>query len=176
MNSLFEIDGSRLITTGRTNEYLVAKHTYQFAIDDSHASYLKNIEKYVQKCATSKKELEITKYDGITNERNVELYDWFIKRLESNIYKNIFKTVIKILKNDRDNFMSLNINAQSIVLKEILKLFICDRQCPNLEKLNGKKTVGVIKFNATISKAKSVYLINQSVTGLYETKVDLLKE
>lgn len=72
--------------------------------------------------------------------------------------------------------MSLNINAQSIVLKEILKLFICDRQCPNLEKLNGKKTVGVIKFNATISKAKSVYLINQSVTGLYETKVDLLKE
>ena len=44
-----------------------------------------------------------------------------------------------------------------------------------IELLNGKKTVGVIKKNVVLVKIDSAYLINQSVTGLYEVKVDLLK-
>ena len=35
---------------------------------------------------------------------------------------------------------------------------------------------GVVKFNKNIINNKSVYIINQSVTGLFEEKIDLLKE
>ena len=42
--------------------------------------------------------------------------------------------------------------------------------------LNGTKTSGIIKVNSKISNYNSIYLINQSVTGLYEVKVNLLKE
>ena len=75
----------------------------------------------------------------------------------------------------RGNFESLGILEQAKTLLEILKLFKCDRQCPSFELLNGKKTVGVIKKNVVLMKIDSAYLINQSVTGLYEVKVDLLK-
>ena len=64
---------------------------------------------------------------------------------------------------------------QSKILLEILKLFKCDRQCPNFELLNGKKSVGIIYASSSLNKVISAYLINQSVTGLYEVKVDLLK-
>ncbi len=175
MNSLFEINGSRLIITGRSGESLLAKHTYELAIDDERATYLKRIDKYVSKCNDSKKPIEVTEYDGITIEENVNLYNWFIGRLESNAYKNLFKSALKDLADNRDKFKTLDISDQSILLNEILKLFICDRQLTKFEKLNGKGKIGEIKPSATLSKNQSVYLINQSVTGLYETKVDLLK-
>lgn len=175
MNSLFEINGSRLIITGRSGESLLAKHTYELAIDDERATYLKRIDKYVSKCNDSKKPIEVTEYDGITIEENVNLYNWFIDRLESNAYKNLFKSALKDLADNRDKFKTLDISDQSILLNEILKLFICDRQLTKFEKLNGKGKIGEIKPSATLSKNQSVYLINQSVTGLYETKVDLLK-
>lgn len=89
--------------------------------------------------------------------------------------KNLFKSALKDLTDNREKFKTLDILDQSILLNEILKLFICDRQLPKFEKLNGKGKIGEIKPSATISKFKTVYLINQSVTGLYETKVDLLK-
>lgn len=174
-NSLFEIDGSRLIITGRSGDSLVAKHAYEFAIDDKRATYLKRIDKYVSKCNVSKKPIEVTEYDGITIEENVNLYNWFIDRLKSNAYKNLFKSALKDLTDNREKFKTLDILDQSILLNEILKLFICDRQLPKFEKLNGKGKIGEIKPSATISKFKTAYLINQSVTGLYETKVDLLK-
>lgn len=82
---------------------------------------------------------------------------------------------MKDLADNRDKFKTLDISDQSILLNEILKLFICDRQLTKFEKLNGKGKIGEIKPRATLSKNQSVYLINQSVTGLYETKVDLLK-
>lgn len=175
MNSLFEINGSRLIITGRSGENLLAKHTYELAIDDERATYLKRIDKYVSKCNDSKKPIEVTEYDGITIEGNVNLYNWFIDRLESNAYKNLFKSALKDLADNRDKFKTLDISDQSILLNEILKLFICDRQLTKFEKLNGKGKIGEIKPSATLSKNQSVYLINQSVTGLYETKVNLLK-
>ena len=75
-----------------------------------------------------------------------------------------------------DKFIQLDILNQSKILIEILKAFQCDRQCPSLEVLNGTKTSGIIKVNSKISNYNSIYLINQSVTGLYEVKVNLLKE
>lgn len=59
MNSLFEINGSRLIITGRSGENLLAKHTYELAIDDERATYLKRIDKYVSKCNDSKNQLKL---------------------------------------------------------------------------------------------------------------------
>ena len=57
----------------------------------------------------------------------------------------------------------------------MIKLFKCDRQSAHLEELTKKKSSGIIIFNNKISNLTSAYLINQSVTGLYEVKVDLLK-
>ena len=177
MGALLEMDSSRIMVTGRSDggKALLFKHAYEFAIDDAHSAYVKALDKYVARCTVAKSELEVTKYDGISKEYNIKLYDWFFERLNTNSYKPLFTSVIKDMDSCRDNFERLGILEQAKTLLEILKLFKCDRQCPSFEFLNGKKTVGVIKKNVVLVKIDSAYLINQSVTGLYEVKVDLLK-
>lgn len=174
-SALFELNGSRVMITGRTGNQFVCKHAYEFAIDDAHSAYVKALDKYVARCTIAKSELEITKYDGISKESNVKLYEWFFERLNSNSYKPLFTSVIKDMDSCREKYEDLCVLNQSKILLEILKLFKCDRQCPNFELLNGKKSVGIIYASSSLNKVISAYLINQSVTGLYEVKVDLLK-
>lgn len=175
-SALFELDGSRLMITGRTGNQFVCKHAYEFAIDDEHAEYLKLLDKFVVRCSASKEKYEVTKYDGISIEKNICMYDWFTGRLQKNTYEKLFSSAIKNMITCRGKFVAMDILEQSKLLLEILKFFKCDRQCPNFDKLNHKKTVGIIIKNIVISGLKSAYLIHQSVTGLYEVKVDLLKE
>lgn len=174
-SALFELNGSRVMITGRTGNQFVCKHSYEFAIDDAHSAYVKALDKYVTRCTVAKSELEITKYDGISKESNVKLYEWFFERLNSNSYKSLFTSVIKDMDSCREKYEDLCVLNQSKILLEILKLFKCDRQCPNFALLNGKKSVGIIYASSSLNKVISAYLINQSVTGLYEVKVDLLK-
>lgn len=175
-SALFEINGSRVMITGRTGSNLVCKHGYQLAIDDEHSTYLKSLEKYVSRCIIAKRELEVTKFDFISKEKNLEMYEWFLKKFQKNVYKKLFGSLESNLTKCKDKFIQLDILNQSKILIEILKAFQCDRQCPSLEVLNGTKTSGIIKVNSKISNYNSIYLINQSVTGLYEVKVNLLKE
>lgn len=64
---------------------------------------------------------------------------------------------------------------QCKVLLNILNAFKCDRTSVDISLLNGKKTAAVLTKNSCISNLSNCKLINQSITGLYETKIDLLK-
>lgn len=174
-SALFELNGSRVMLTGRTNDYYVCKHAYEFAIDDEHSSYLKALNKYMMRCAVAKKELEITKYDVISRESNVRMYKWLEGRLKSSPYLALYYGVVKDLEKANDKFNDFGCQKQAELICEMIKLFKCDRQSAHLEELTKKKSSGIIIFNNKISNLTSAYLINQSVTGLYEVKVDLLK-
>ena len=114
-------------------------------------------------------------YDGISLSQHLEMYDWFISRLNSNSYKALFASLLNDLINGRKQFEEKDILTQSKILMEILKAFKCDSQRVSLKNLNGKNEAGIIMTSNNLSSAKKAYLINQSVTGLYEYKVDLLK-
>lgn len=174
-DALLEIDGSRVNISGRTNDSYFYKHAWQLAIDEKTADYIKRLSKYVDRCAAAKAELPITPYDGITAEENVALYEWFLKKLDAKVYQQLFQALIKDLTAEKEHFSTLGILDQSKVLREILKAFKCDRQLLSLELLNGKKSVGNIKISKDLSSRKSVKLIHQSITGIYEIKQDLLK-
>lgn len=175
MDSLLEINGSRRVITGRSNVQLIYKHTYELAIDTIHEQYIKNISKYVDRCSGLKKELDITEFDKVSAEENMELYSWFIKKLGANVYRPLFSNVLNYLNKCGNVFESLNMLEQCKVLLEILKTFKCDRQVSNLSSLCGKSSVGTILTSKNLSNMDSAYLINQSPTGLYEVKVNLLK-
>lgn len=173
--ALLEVNGLRLMVTGRTGSNNVYKHGYEFAIDDEHAQELKDIHKYVDRCAVAKKTLPVNEYDHVSSENNIDLYDWFIGRLKKGAYAKLFSKMASDMEENRKVFVSKDLLTQSKLLLEILKAFKCDRQITNFEELNKKKNVGIIQFSSNLSNMKSAYLINQSVTGLYEKKINLLK-
>ena len=121
------------------------------------------------------KELPITIAERITKEENISLYDAFVLKLKTNTYNALFKNVLKDLEDNRNVFENLNLLEESKLLLEILKTFRCNTVYPNFKELCGKGTVGKVQLSKGISNYTSAYLINQSVTGMYEVKVNLLK-
>lgn len=174
-DTLLEIDNKKLYITGRIGERYVCKHAYELSLDAEHETYIKQVLKYMERCRASKRELEITEYDGITAEKNTELYDWFLQKLQSTVYQRLFNNVMTDLVEHREVFIQMSLYEQAQLLTEILKAFKCDRQNPDFSTLNKKKSVGIIMIGKNLSNAASAYLIHQSVTGLYEYRTDLLK-
>lgn len=175
IDSLLELNGMKLNITGRTGDRILFTHSYQLAVNKETEIYVKNIEKYLDRCDAQKKELPLTEWDGITETQNNELYEYFIKKCHANVYYPLFRNMVADMEACREKFAGLPIFSQCRVLREILKAFKCNRQNPNFELLNGKKSVGIILFSKSVNTQISAYLIDQSVTGLYEYKTDLLK-
>lgn len=175
IDALLSIDGVRMNIRGRTGNRNVFQHSYQLKIDAEKEKYIKDTGKYIARCEKAREELAITKFDGITSAGNIALYDWFVEKLQSPAYSPLFGAALKALQERRSKFEELTICEQSKLLLEILKLFKCDCQCPNLSAIGGGQTVGKVLRNTKISDTNSCCLINQSITGLYETKVDLLR-
>ena len=175
INTVMQLNGCRLAITGRTGDNIVYKHTYQFAVNDEYTKYIKELGKYIERCKASNEIFASNEYVNLKS--NEELYDWFIKRLSSNTYSSIapLKNVINAAKDNRSKFISLDLLQQSNILFELLKTFQCNSVWTSLKILNGKGIVGRIQFSKQISNLESAYIINQSITGLYEKRVDLLK-
>ena len=182
IESLIELDGKRYHITGRSNDSIVAKHSYQFVIDDFSAHYIKEISEYIERCSEKKKIIEHTAFKAgnkniqINAENNVRLYKVFEDKLGSKSYAEVLKTINKAVCEGRETFSDLNVYEQCIVLLNIMKSFKCDRQNSDLTLIGGSANSGVIKFNKKISDCKSAYLISQSSTGLFEYKKDLLRK
>lgn len=193
VGSFVEINNKRLSITGRTGKQYVCQHTYQFCLDQKHEEYIKCLLKYIERCNKANEELVPTAFENINADDNKELYDWFVERLKNKPYYALLgATVLKTLENSQDIFNGLSILEQSKILSEVLKAFKCDRQSSDLSLLNFNnnneninednikskskgKGIGSIYLNKSLAKTESAFLINQSVTGLFETKKDLLK-
>ena len=177
MNALLEIDGKRINITGRQNggDVIIYKHSYQLAIDKEHEQYIKNIDKYVTRCSVARDELPVRSYDGISKEQNIELFEWFVEKLNTKVYSSLFAKMQTTIESNKNKFVEFSVFEQCKLLMEILKAFKCDRQLSDLKAIGGSASSGVISTNKKLNGMESAYLINQSVTGLHEIKVDLLK-
>ena len=174
-NSLIELNGERLGITGRAGDKVLYKHMYQFAVDDKHAQYFKELSKYIDRCSVTNQIYESNEVVNKTD--NLELYDWFILRLHSNVYYSMsaLRNVCNDIEASRDKFIASNTLIQAQILLEILKTFRCNSVWTNLKPLNGKGTVGKLQISKNITNSTQVFHIHQSVTGLFEYREDLLK-
>lgn len=174
-DSLLELDGQRLLVSGRTGSRILCKHTYQLAVDGRREKYIKALSKYAERCAIKKAELPVTAYDGLSPEGNLDLYDWFLEKSRQKVYADLLKSLRGDMETHRNKFASMSILEQAKLLLEILKSFQCNSRWTNFTELCGKGTVSVPKKVMNLSGYKTAYLINQSVTGVYENKVNLLE-
>ncbi len=174
-DALLEIDGSRLYISGRTGNYYVCEHAYQLAIDEKREKYVRDLQKYAERCAARRAELPVTERDGISREGNEAMYSFFQDKLKANVYHKLLGNMEKDLRNSRDAFSAKSTGEQARILLEILKAFRCNAQNANLSELCGKGTVGRVLVSKKLDGCLSAAVIHQSVTGLFEVREDLLK-
>ncbi len=172
-NSIFEIDGVRLSITKRQNDQIGFVHTYQLVLSNGDYNYIKSIMDFLEKYGD--KNESPSKSKMLYSERNIEIYEMLIEKIKCTVYSKIIGGIAKYMEESREKFATMSILDQCKTIKEIMKAFRCNASLTSLDLLCGKGSVGSILKSKKISSAKSVYLIHQSITGIFEKRVNLLK-
>ena len=114
-------------------------------------------------------------YDGFTSTDLDRIYDELKFKLSSTIYKKRPANQSIALENGRSIFVNLeNISDKVRVIKEILTMLRCDAATiSNLKSIGGSANAGGMSINKNTVGKSELVLINQSVTGLFETREKL---
>lgn len=174
--SMLEIDGARMLISGRTGTNLILVNANQLIMDYPTAKYVRSVVKFADRYIQAKKQLDIYKSDGITADLNIMLFDKLMAKAATGVYSGLSSALYDNLKNCRDKFVAICEQEQCVALREILKAFSCKAVYAKLKAFGGSSdAAGKITISKNLPEGKRVKLICQSVTGLYEKKLDLTK-
>ena len=171
-NSLLKIDGYFYYIGGKTGGNYYLYNAVPLKLDISDLMYVKKIDKAIQ--LNDYQEKDDRNRCIISKERNEELFTTIISKIEHGIYKNRKGSLGTSVLNGRDVFFTLSVEEQCKVITNIISAFASNTQNIDLSLLNESAHAGTMLLSKNIDKLKECFLINQSVTGLYKSKVDLL--
>lgn len=174
-NACIEIDGFRMNISSKSNggKQLIYKSAMPLVLGYQSDSYVRNITKLLE----SPEDHTITEFDGVSFDENIDLFDSLVNKMCNTILKVKYSDMGKKINQKRDVFVSLDLRTQCFVLNEILKILHCNVLMGDLSKIGLAKKSGALTSNSVLTEiknVKSIYLVNQSVTGLFENKIDLL--
>lgn len=174
MDSLFRVKGFYMWLSGRTGKQLIFKGANELLLTESETRLLKKIIKYTQR-RKENKDLKLTEWDNIAEKELLELYDAFTEKLSHSVYAVRLGTQGKTLTEKRPVFAALPVEEKCIILSEILHLFQCQSSSANLSLIGGPARAGILYLNSNISDVGEISIINQSPSGIYEKRIDLLR-
>lgn len=172
-NACIEIDGFRMHISAKTDKRIQYKPAMQLTVSYDTEKYIRNVVKLNSK----PENYNITELDKVSTDENLKLFDILTSKMTDTILKVKFGDMGVKIASHRDAFEKLDVRKQCFVLVEILKIIHCNILEGDLTFIGGAKQSGSIKMSSVISEikgVKSIYLVHQSVTGLFEKKIDLL--
>ena len=144
--------------------------------------YVKRLESFAKKKSENENIVFSELYDGITQDKNAQLYDLFITKFSKWPYSKRPANPKDILVKGRDKFVSLSTPEQASVLLQILGLLGRINKA-DLKDIGGSASTGVATLSSSLSNWTKNYtdvrIIDSSASGLYESRsenlLDLLK-
>ena len=176
VNTMLELDGFRVCIAGMANKgtILITQSIVQFAEDVEWNNYIKRVERLVEKSTENKKYVYDKEFDKVSCERNLELYDLYIKKYEETIYSKRPNGPLEVLKKGRERFMKLDVVGQARSLMNIHQTFGRMAGGCDLTEIGGVKKAAATTLSSSISNWKKNYaearLIDSSTTGMWVKK------
>lgn len=176
MYSLLKINGFNVYLTGRTGNYLIVRNAVQLCLKPQYMEYIREIDKVLEQKYTDEQleNIKNIQRNSISTEKNIELYDQLLNKHVNEIYSRRQNPVGDKLITGREKFENLPVSRQCNVLSQILLLSQPVNQA-DLTEIGLSKETGKSKSSKDINGYKEFRLILQSVTGLYEQEIDLLR-
>ena len=203
VNALLKVNGFPCHLTAKNGNTLSLRSAVQFCCKNEDALFFNRILKYntvmtlyekqkdfkayddytlrmyvKDELRNEKKKTDISENDFETSLRNktVEMYDGLLRRYETSIYRlRPNSAAFDSLKKGRDKFKALSVEGQLKMLEEVLKLFRTVNENCDFSLIEGVKNAGKMTMGKKVSNRNSCILIYQSVTGIFEKRIDLLK-
>ena len=175
IGSVFKINGCYYTLRGRTGADILYNLNVQLKLDQNKTNYIKYIVKF--------NETGINRKDKnnnflITEEFNKLLFEEIVNKITNTIFyyrnnKGKENGVLKVL--DKDKFNDLDLKNQCSSIIKILGYFSNSRDLFDLSDFGGAQLAGILKFSKNIENIDEIKLISKSITGIYETEIDLKK-
>ena len=162
--SRVRIDGFDLCLTGKSSSVLLTGSEVQLKLASKWGYYIKQLN------ADSGRSEKV-----ISKELNEELYAIILDKNKNGIFSKRPSNVYSVLASGVEIFRNMTVEKQVDTLKLIMKEFSSENQGINYKNIGGAEHGGKLQPGKNITDKNEFMLINQSVTGLYESKVDLLK-
>lgn len=179
INTLIEMNGFRANILNKQDKYLGISSAVSLILDKDDYDYVKKLSSFCNKSEKGNK-FKVSNYDKISVEKNVMLFDLLCDKADNYPFCVKFSTISKSLEKYRENFISLDITEQTIVLMNIIDIFKTGRKNPcDISLIKGGSKFASIKIALNISSIKNIkefYIIDQSPTGLFEKKSPNLLE
>lgn len=174
-NSCLSFNGCRMHISSKSSggKTIVYKPAAQLVVGYKWEKYIRNIAKLIKKGENA----EITKFDGVSTEENLELFNILVEKMTNTVMKFNLGSIGAKIENRKEIFSTISVWQQCFVLLQILNIMHANVLTGDLRLINEAGQAGKIFANSKLSEiknAKKIKLINQSVTGLFETEVDLI--
>lgn len=164
IQSLLEINGYRMYLSGKTGNQLKMRNAINLCLSDKQIRYIRKIEKF--------SETEVLD-EVLCEAGNIQLYDALVEKHMHTIYAKRPNAVGEKLEKAREQFVELAVDDQCKVLYQILQLTKIGPVSADLTLIGESAHTGVMLISKKLKQTDSVYLVEQSVTGLYERKQSL---
>ena len=174
IDSLLKIDGVPMHLTGKKDDtYILVKNAVQLRVLPDEERFFHKLEKFMKRFDEAKKNGEkITinpRYDGLSAEDLLTHFELLEKKASEKVYQERLRSQIDKIRSIKSSFPRESLEKQCQILSDILELFHCKGGKAGIDPKSE------FYISKTISSKESARLICQSVTGLFETEVDLLR-
>ena len=178
INDVLEYDGFRMRLAGKTGSSIIVQNANPLVLPPEWQAYIKTLSKYLDRCKQAKTDLEITRFDGITAEQNRRLYDTLCQKLHVSPFAAKCKSFSELMEKKETEFVNISVPNQVRILMQSLNEFADTGTWPNWKLLDGPATAGRLSISknigSTTDQKHKIKLIRQSITGVFEQKIDLL--
>ncbi len=179
VDSRLEIDGFKVNIRGTSGGgsgilYLCGE---QLSVPFELLRPFKNIFKFTDKTNSGRNRKYSAEEMELTEENTIQMFNFLSEKLSKTPYNCLspLKTAKNNLDGCRDKIIGSNLNDRADTISQILKMFRCNAENANLKDVGGPGVTGRLILSSKITLSKSAYLVNQSPTGLFENRIDLLK-
>ncbi|XME01802.1 type II CRISPR RNA-guided endonuclease Cas9 [Lachnospiraceae bacterium C1.1] len=171
-NEFVRVDGHYYYIGGRTGSSICLENGQSLLFSKNYEDYLKIIEKA---SITGNYNIHNDQNEQlITKEKNLEIYSFIVKKLEGP-YKNKKTSIMEILKSKKNDFKILKIEEQIKLILNIIEWMNLNCIAVDLSLIGSGSKSGYCRMNKKINDCNDVILISQSITGLYEKRINLLE-
>lgn len=166
--SLIKLDGYFLYLAGMDSRKNVEFHNAtNLCVENKYMNYIHNVE-------VSHNNGWLNKHINVDS--NIKLYELLKEKHVNAIFSKNPKPIGKILVDGEEKFKALSVEEQTETLYKLLSISSIEKANVSLKEIGGPAENGRIRISGNMTDRDELLLIKQSVTGIYQTFVDLLSE
>ena len=176
INTVFSFDGLKMTLSGKSSggSRILLAPIMPLMLGAEQERYIKRLDSFQEKCRTNPAILLDERYDEISKQINMELYDALVQKLESSPFQKFPANPCQVLNDGRGKFHELPLQKQVATLINIVTLFQRSGSGGvDLSEIGGSKHSGVKVLSAYFSNWKkyytNVHIVDASPAGLHET-------